>query len=167
MSTQVDLLPLFMIDLVVRQYDLIRLLQQTNFLLEQKKREEAMKQREEQRVHRERAAALDPHFRLVKKASNIPDAGDGIFICMMRNECSTETEQKPHERKQEETRRSTIKLRAGTVVALYPGIVYAPTDMLAVYPHIYVDNPYLITRHDGVSYLSQLFSHQTHLCSCK
>ena len=56
-----------------------------------------------------------------------------------------------------ETLRSGESIKAGTVLAFYPGSVYAPSDMLAVYPHIYTDNSYLITRLDEVYFAFESF----------
>ncbi|KAJ7560918.1 hypothetical protein O6H91_03G006100 [Diphasiastrum complanatum] len=42
-------------------------------------------------------------------------------------------------------------VRPGTVVSLYPGIVYSPSQYRYIpgYPRVDVDNPYLISRYDG------------------
>ena len=66
------------------------------------------------------------------KQSSISGAGMGVFL---------------------ETLQSGESIKAGTVLAFYPGSVYAPSDMLAVYPHIYIDNSYLITRLDEVYFV--------------
>ncbi len=50
------------------------------------------------------------------------------------------------------------RVKSGSIVALYPGVVYRPDDMILVYPHIYLDNPYLISRPDQVcSYINIFF----------
>ncbi|KAJ6737039.1 C5ORF35 [Salix viminalis] len=45
----------------------------------------------------------------------------------------------------------TLKADAGTVIAIYPGIIYGPAyyQYIPGYPRIHARNPYVITRHDG------------------
>ncbi|ELR18638.1 uncharacterized protein ACA1_298810 [Acanthamoeba castellanii str. Neff] len=61
-------------------------------------------------------------FTLAKRPSSISGAGEGVFI--------------------------QGKASRGTVVAFYPGCVYAESDLPLVYPHIYTDNDYLAFRSD-------------------
>ncbi|KAL6077892.1 SET domain-containing protein 9 [Balamuthia mandrillaris] len=76
-------------------------------------------------------------FVLVTAHSGIEGAGTGVFLHKANHNSRGESEEKK-------------VLRRGQLCCFYAGVVYSPVDMIAVYPHIYIDNHYLITRHDEV-----------------